>query len=380
MKIKLLYLLLTFCTICYAQENITRTLKNAYEKKKYDLIISQHSKNINDYPAKAIYYVAMAYYMKANDSKVLELMDLSIQKDKTDPDTYYIKGMTFNFMQQFDKAIEVIDIAINLDSSNPYYFSALGDSYFNMQNYEEALSAYVSATEKTPAVERPFKMVPEVYIKLNQPKKALQSFYRLKEITSKESGLYKNTLYNIGLYEFLNKEFDKSEITYKEMIELSPNDYQAYAKLIQVYYSKKEYNKAIPLKEKLYKAYKLGVLTDDLKNMFCFDQFNWKDRLVLAYEKFATEEGKLYYKHVFYVTNKKGDVEFTIQTENSPVSVELGGPKYAIGMDKNGVHSTFGFIKENFKYDVLKSIVVKILANEITPSSSSYSKKPTTKE
>lgn len=90
----------------YAQEKITTELKNAYGEEKYDLIISEHSTKASEYPAKAIYYIGMAYYMKADDNNVIKLMDLSIEKDKTDPDAYFIKGMTFNYLEQFDKAIE----------------------------------------------------------------------------------------------------------------------------------------------------------------------------------------------------------------------------------------------------------------------------------
>ncbi|WP_420602442.1 hypothetical protein [Flagellimonas sp.] len=366
-----------FSTLCffsfsnYAQENITSELEKAYGERKYDLIISEHSEKVSEYPAKAIYYVAMAYYMKANDSKVLELMDFSIQKDKNDPDVHYIQGMTLNYVGQFDKAIESFRKAIELDSTNSNYFSGMGDSYVSQEKYEEALSQYMMATEKNEPIDRPFAMIPQIYAELNQPEKALMAFYKSKETISKESDSYINALFNIGLYEFLDKNYDKSEIAFKELIELVPSDYPSYAKLIQVYYGKKEYEKAKPLKKQLYKAYENGLLPDNLKSMFCFDQFDWKDKLILAYERFAVKEGELYYKHVFYVTNEKGDTEFTIQTENSPISVEMGGPKYAVGMDRGGTHSTFGFINENFKYDDLKSIVIKILNEQITPSSSS---------
>ena len=102
-KILLILIICLSSVINYAQENITFELEKFYGEEKYDLIISEHSDKVNEYSAKAVYYVAMAYYMKANDNKVLELMDLSIQKDKTDPDTYFIKGMTFNYMGQFDR-------------------------------------------------------------------------------------------------------------------------------------------------------------------------------------------------------------------------------------------------------------------------------------
>ncbi len=178
-------------------------------------------------------------------------------------------------------------------------------------------------------------------------------------------------LYNIGLLELLNKNYDKAELALKELIELSPTDYHSYSKLIQIYYGKKEYEKSEPYKKKLYEAYNQGILKDNLKDMFCFDQFNWNDKLIQAFERFAIKKGELYYKHLFYVVDENGKIEYRIQTENSPISVEMGGPKYAIGMDKNGTHSTFVFIEENFKYDDLKSIVIKILNEEINPSASS---------
>ena len=277
----------------------------------------------------------------------------------------------FNYLGQLEKAVGSFKKAIELDSSNTNYYSGLGDSYLNLKKYGKALKSYITATEKTEPIERPFAMIPQMYAELNLPKKALLAFYKSKESVSKESNSYINALYNIGLYEFLNKDFEKSEIAYKELIELAPNDYQSYAKLIQVYYSKKEYEKAEPLKEKLYKAYKKGELKGNLKTMFCFDQFQWKGKTILTFEKFAVKEDELYYKHIFYIPIEEGKTEFTIQTENSPISEELGTGKYAVGMDKNGTHSTFGFIKENFDRFKLKSIVVKILEEQIKAGASS---------
>ena len=108
--------------------------------------------------------------------------------------------------------------------------------------------------------------------------------------------------------------------------------------------------------------------------MFCFDQFDWDDKLILAYERFAVKKGELYYKHIFYVTNDKGETEFTIQTENSPFSEELGGggPIYVLGMDKDGTHSTFSYVfKEGFNYEDLKKTVILVLDEKIKAGASS---------
>ena len=372
-KILLSIIICFLCISSYAQEQITTELEKVYGEEKYDLIISEHSEKVSEYPAKAIYYVGLAYYMKADDNNVLKLMDLSIKKDKTDPDAYFIKGMTLNYMEQFEKAIESFNKAIEFDSNNANYFSGLGDSYFNQKKYKKALSTYISATKKQEKIDRPFTMIPQIYAELNQPEKALKAFYTSKENIAKDSDSYITALYNIGQYELLNKNYDKAEVALKELVEFSPTDYHSYSKLIQVYYGKKEYEKAEPYKQKLYQANKQGVLEGNLRNEFCFDQFVWNDKLVFGFERFAEKPSKIYYKHVFYVTDEQtGKTEFTIQTENSPISMELGHEKYIVGMDKNGTHSTFNYgIKENFEYDYLKKMVLKVLNEEIKATASS---------
>lgn len=355
----------------YSQDEITIDLKKAYQSGEYDLIISEHSDKIKNYPAKAIYYVGMAYYMKSEDEKAIKTMDLSIKKDKLDPAPHFIKGITLNYMSEYEKAIKSFKKAIKLDSKNTHFYSGLGDSYFELKKYEKALVAYTKSTQQTDPIDRPFTMIPQIYVNTNEPEKALKAFYTSKETISKKSDSYINALYNIGLYELLNKQYDKSETAYLELIELEPNDFHSYAKLIQIYYGKKEYEKAKPYREILYNAYDQGILKDDLRNMFCFDQFDWNNKLVQVFERFAVEEGELYYKHLFYVVNKKGEIEYRIQTENSPIAEELGSGKYAIGMDKDGTHSTFGFIEEDFDYENLKSIVIQILDKEIKAAASS---------
>ena len=372
MKKTIFILLLSIISInTYSQDKLATELKTLYDTKKYDEIISEHSEKVSDYSAKSIYYVAMAYYMKTDDNNCIKYMNLSIEKDKTDPDAYFIKGMTFNYLGQFENAIKSYEKAIELNSKSSDYYSGLGDSYFSLKQYDKAIEAYKTSTEKEKAIDRPFIMLPQAYTALNQSENALKSFYNAKDKISKKTSSYITVLYNIGLLEILNKNYTKAEIALKELIDLDPKDYYSYSKLIQVYYGKKEYEKAEVYRQKLYSAHSNGELKSNLKDKFCFDQFDWNEKLVLAFEKFEVKKGELYYKHIFYVTGENGKTEFTIQTENSPISVEMKGPKYAVGMDKNGTHSTFVFIEEDFKYENLKSIVIKILEEDVKPVASS---------
>jgi tetratricopeptide (TPR) repeat protein len=355
----------------FSQDEITKQLKADYESEKYDQIIKEHSEKATEYTAKSLYYIGLAYYMKEDDNNCIKLMDKSISKDAKDPKPYYIKASTLNYMQRYDEAVKTFQLAIALKADEAEYYSGLGDSYYNLDKLDLALEAYKKATEQKYCPDRPYSFIAQIYSDQKNNDKALEAFYIARSTISKESNSYINALFNIGLLESLKGNYDKAEPAFVELLQLDPTDYHSYAKLIQIYYHRKEYDKANPYKDKLYEAYKKGLLKDNLKEMFCFDQFNWSDKLIQVFERFEVKEGELYYKHLFYVVNKENDIEYKIQTENSPISVELGSPKYAIGMDQDGTHSTFGFIEENFKYDDLKSIVIQILEKEINPTASS---------
>jgi len=365
-----------FSLTVMAQNDQTTELKGLYDNQKYDEIIDGHASKASKYTAKAIYYMGMAYYMKADDNNCLKYMDMSIDKDPSDPDAHYIKGMTYNYMGKFDKAIKSFNKAIELHNTSGDYYSGLGDSYFSLDKPDKALEAYQKATEQENAPDRPFSMIPQIYNSLNQKDKALDAFYIAKNKISRKSDSYINVLYNIGLFELLTENYEKAETTFTELVELAPNDYHSYAKLIQIHYARKQYDKADPLRKKLYDAHSQGLLKDNMKDMFCFDQFKWNDKLIQVFERFAEPEGELYYKHLFYVVNKDGEIEYRIQTENSVISVELGGPQYVLGMDKGDTHSTFnvGF-NEDFNYGDLKSTVIEILEGKLKPGASSRSGK-----
>ncbi|MEM7374308.1 MAG: tetratricopeptide repeat protein [Bacteroidota bacterium] len=370
-NIFILTVLSLFCSLALAQDDLILQLKSDYELENYEQILQEHADSLDAYPAKAIYYVAIAYYMKGEDKKSLETMNLSIQKDASDPDAHFMKGMTLNYLGEFDPAILCFKQAIELDSSNTHYYSGLGDAYLNQEKYELALEAYIASTQRENPLDRPFSLIPQIYHSLHQSDKALEAAYFAKEHMSQSSDSYLLVLYNIGLFEYLNQQYDKSELALSELIEWVPDDFQAHAKLIQAYYGQQQYDKAEPHRKALYDAYEKGLLPDNLKEMFCFDQFQWEDKSIRVFERFEEKEGELYYKHLFYVLDEKGEIETRIQTENSPISVELGGPKYAIGMNTGASHSTFGFIQEDFEYENLKAIVIQILNKEIGAAASS---------
>ena len=114
---------------------------------------------------------------------------------------------------------------------------------------------------------------------------------------------------------------------------------------------------------------------------FCFDQFDWKDKTIMVFEQFEEPEGRLYYKHIFYVVDEEGKISQTVQTEWS-IAMEMNdnGMKYVLGRDfyppddgpRIAHYSYFQYLfKEDFDYSELKKAVLAVLNEEDSPTSSS---------
>lgn len=372
-KINLLIILGILSLSAFSQDTATSYIKTLLETKEYDKIVRQYSDKQKDLSAKSLYYVGVAYYTKEDDANCLKFMDLSINKDATNPGPHYIKGMTLNYMGKFDDAVKCFNESIKLKADDAIFYSGLGDSYFNLDKTDKALEAYKKATEQPDCPGRPYSMIAQIYSSLNNTDKALESYYIAKTKNIDEPGSYSNALFNIGLLESQKGNYDKAEPAFLEIIKLDPADFHAYAKLIQVYYHRKEYEKAKAYKDKLYEAKKQGKLKGNLEDMFCFDQFKWNDNLIQAYERYEEGDKKsIYIKHLFYVLNQSNEIEFRIQTEYSPFAAEMSKIKYLLCMSKGVEHSTFnvGF-NDDLKYDDLKAAVINVLEGKIQASASS---------
>jgi tetratricopeptide (TPR) repeat protein len=364
--------LVIFSLAMYAQDKITDELKNLCDNEQYDKIIKNFTSKTEGYSAKSLYYVGLAYYFKGDDKNCIRFMDQSIDKDSLNPAPFYIKASTLNNLEKFDDAIKYFQTSIHLNSKSAVAYDGLGDSYYNLKKYELALECYKNSTEQNNPPDNSFYMIAKIYFDLKDYNKSLEAFYTAKSRFSKTSDYYVNTLFYIGQFESVNGNYDKAELIFIELLQTAPNDYESCEKLIQIYYFKKEYDKAKPFKDKLYEAHKNGLLQDNLEDKFCFDQFKWKDKLIKAYERFEEGSNEFYIKHLFYVLNQERDIELCIQTEYSPAILRLSGKKYILCLSEDNSHSTYdiGF-NDDFNYDDLKKSVINILEGKVNPTATS---------
>jgi len=350
----------------FAQDKITEELKTLTANNQYDKIIELYASKSKECSARALYLIGQAYYMKENDEKCIKFMNLSIEKDPNDPAPYYIKASTLNYMKNYEDAIPCFLEAIKLKKDDAEFYSGLGDSYTRLEKNSLAIEAYKKATEIKDCSFRPYSMLGQLYLDLAQNDKALEAYYNAKSKITDKSDSYINILFNIGLLESLQGNYEKAEPNFLEIIKLDSTDYHSYAKLIQIYYHRGEYEKAKPYKEKLYTAHKKGLLKDNLVDMFCIDQFKWNEKLIQVFERYQENSTDIFEKLRFYIKDANGKIEYKIQTEYSPISAEQGGAKYLLCMTKGNTHSTFNIgFNDDFKYDDLKKSVIDILENKV---------------
>jgi len=366
------FILTFFSLAIFAQDKTTIELKTLSERKQYDKIIERYALKSEDYTPKSLYYIGLAYYMKDDDNNCIKFINRSLEKDSKESAPYYIKASTLNYIQKYQEAIINFQSAINLKSDNPEFYSGLGDSYYFLEKLDLALETYKKATKLNGCPDRPYTMVAQIYSEQKNNDKALEAFYIAKSKIDKQGNSYTNALFNIGLLEIQNGNYDKAEPAFVELLEINPSDYPTYSKLIQIYYHRKDYVKAKSYKDKLYDAHKKGLLKGNLNDMFCYDQFKWNNKLIQAYERFEEDSKNIYCKHLFYIIGEGDKIDYRIQTEYSPISVEQGGSKYLLCRTKGDIHSTYNIgFNDDFKYDDLKRSVIEVVDEKIKPVASS---------
>jgi tetratricopeptide (TPR) repeat protein len=364
MKQKLLIVLSFFVSVISAQDTITARIKTLNGQQRYAAIVKAYAPKAKELSGEGLYYVGLAYYMTEDDANCKKFMDLAIQKQPKDPKAYYIKGFALNYTTQYKEAIPCFSTAIKLKPTEPDYYSGLADAYCGLKQFDEAIAAFKKATQQKNCKPHPFLAIAEIYMGIKDEKKALQAFYVAKAGIAKTTEEYAKVLFNIGNLETKFNNEAKAEQAYLELIALNPNDLNPIQNLIQVYYKMRDYDKALPYKNKLYDAYKKGFLKGgDLQDHFCIEQFTWKDKMVSVYERYEEgDKNDVYAKQIFYVSGADGVTVLKVQTEYSPLAKELGGPKFLLCAYKGESHYNSGVgFNEDSKYQHIRAAAIEFM-------------------
>ena len=371
---KLLTILLTLLvTWSYGQVDLADNFKQLYKEKKYDEIIAYKPKQNENLTAKALYYKAMSHYMKSEDNDAMKYFDLAIEKGPVDYDMFYYKGMLLFYANKFNESLPYFDKAIALLPEEPDFYAGKGEAYYSMDNKDSAIVYFEKASKLPHCKPRVLLLMGEIYQQQNKIENSLAVYKTaLRELTPGDDS-YQNCSFNVGLSQQLIGVFPEAKETFEKHISFYPTDFLAMAKLIQVYYSLNEFDKALPYKQKLYAAHKEKKLPEQMKAMFCFDQFIWNGKRVMVFENFEEPDAFMFVKHHFYVMGDNGKVDCRIDSESS-VAIRMNGSKnkYVLCMVKGESHFTYWqyVFNDNYKYPELKTAVLDILNAKVKPGAS----------
>ncbi|MBN2681112.1 MAG: tetratricopeptide repeat protein [Bacteroidales bacterium] len=373
MKYYLIILLLLIFSSTKSQD-LNDSIEILYNKTEYLEIIKlfDHQEQLNDI---SYYYIGYSYFMQSEYEKANEYYYKSLKINKDNPLVYYSMAISYHSLELKDSAIFCINNAIELDETVTDYLSYKGDLHYYYGEKDSAIYCLENVTKMRLASPKDWINLADVYADYNIWEKAEDTYKKALDLCADGSDDYFRCLYNMGLVFYNTGKFENARLSFSKIYERLPDNYNVVSKLIQCLYAEKNYKKADDLKKVLYTAREQKKLPSQLENMFCFDQFIWKDKKIMVFEKYDEPEAFLYYKHIFYVMNNEvaiNDFDFTIQSEHS-AALESVKKKYVMGMTKGNMHYTYWsfLFGEKFSYEKMKQAVIDILEEKVNPSSSS---------
>lgn len=190
-------------------------------------------------------------------------------------------------------------------------------------------------------------------------------------------------LFNAGLAAFSSKDHATAAELWKRLKGIEPEDWHVRAKLIQAYQALNLMTERDAERRELFDMWQSGK-SAELKKQFeyCRDQFEVKDKRVMAFEHFELKGGRAL-RYVFSILNEKQDGEAfrislgsydltnAVWRESTKPPPKPGERLFHLdGYFKWG-HATYGFYAPEPSYDQVRARVIQILEGKVDPVSSS---------
>ncbi len=369
---KTISILLTISICCSfllnAQTNKdTEKIKNLFDKNKFEKVLKYKSNKEHVLDARALFYKGLSAYQLSNDKKANKYFGMSVAKDSTSCNSYFYKGLTEYYLEKYSDAITSIDNAIKIMDSIPDFYSMKGETYLAKNNVDSAIQYFKKATQFIDCNKYTYVSLANAFQQMELYDSAIFYYDYVLRILEPDDNAYKNCSYNKGLVYLLMDQHQKSIDVFKKHLELFPNDYFAIVKCIQSIVAQGESDEHLDYIKKLYEAKENRKLPKEISEMFCFEQFVWKDYRIMGFELYEEDESPIMLCKHKYLASIDGDtISFKIQSERDSVST---GQLYRLKLLKNDslfVYPSFEYPDKNC-YKELTSSVMEILNNEIAP-------------
>jgi tetratricopeptide (TPR) repeat protein len=351
------------CAALPAQDLI-HELGALYNQQQYDAVIKYKLGKKDNVPAKAWYYVAMAYYMKEDDKNAMKYMDVALETGPVDYDMFYYKGMILFYQKAYRESLPFFDKAIALLPNEPDFCASKAEAHRYLGDTLLAEEYFQRATRLPDCKPRVWILLAEVYQDLDKKEHAFNAYKTALTQLAVTDENYQTCLFNMGLLAQLSGKPVEAKDAFEKHVATYPKDFHAVSKLIQTYYALGEYDKAEPYKKIMHQAHKEKKLQKELENGFCFDQFKFNDSLVMVYENFDKEGDDFLSRKIDFIITFRGEILYTISLETDALmSEDKKHAKFVLATYRGTMirtHWQHVFI-EPYKYPEVKLAVLELL-------------------
>lgn len=361
---KIATIIFTFLLYSFSQ---AQTVTELYQNKNFQELVKLEQKADKLAPDE-LYMVGYAFFQLENDNKAIEFYNKAIQKGLDNGSVYFYKGLSLCYLKKYEEALKEIETALKKEPTNQEFMNQKGQIYRYQGKEEIALEFFEKATKLPNTFGEPFFWVAYIYHGKQEFQKALNLYYLASEKVSKENSYYSTTLESIGQLEYTyTKDYSKSAKAYAQAIELNPENYELYYKLMKSLNAAKEYNEAENIFKLVKKAFEDGKLpqTDMEIRTVPVAEFQWNGQTASITRSLIDPKETLDISYKVFLLTKDGEkVERRFVVEKT-VQLEENGAKHLLCEQdkKTGEHITYpyGWSTDKIQLDDLEDAVKLIL-------------------
>jgi tetratricopeptide (TPR) repeat protein len=182
-------------------------------QKELALVLVHRPEMIRAHEALGLVFLQKKQYVEAIDE-----FQYALSRDSNRPKTYYLLGIAFLESGRPERAIQALKMAIALDHRHIPSYIALSQAYLKQKNYPQALLSLKQAQALAPGSQRVNLLLGETLAAQKQYPQALQAFMKAGD----EAKAYNN----IGVYYFMDGQYEEAAKCFQRAIELRPTFYQ----------------------------------------------------------------------------------------------------------------------------------------------------------
>lgn len=345
-----------------------------FEAQSYDKAI-ELGEQTEKPDAEVLFYLGLCYAEKKEEQKAISFYNKAIEKNSSEPTYYFHKSLSLLMLEKYSESMSAINKGISIRNDDPRFFGVKGELFYRQKQYDSAFRCYSYGIHLQGCPRRPFQLLMEIADYQDNITEAQHVLTSALEDIDSLYPAFDYSLFYLAECAYKLKNFDEMEALLTRLLSRNPQNFEAMEKMIQLFYAQKEYQKAEYWRKKLYIAHRLHQLPTYLDDEFCFDIMEWNHKKIVACERYD-ENDNFYYKHVFYVVNKEGEIELQVQTEYSK-AVKEAKKQFVMGKTDGKFHSTYFklLLDKNFDYKQLQTYLFQILEGKEVATSSSLLKK-----